>query len=182
MYPPPPTGPTSIEDEPPLLEDLEIDFDHILTTALAVLHPRTTPDNNVLAADLSGPFCVVVALGAILLLSGKFHFGYIYGLGLIGCVLIHLQLTLMADSVVPFIATVSVLGYCLIPIIVVAVISIIFNLATWWGGIIALTFIGWATWSAANMMAPLMGLDHAKALVAYPIFIFYSSFSLLAVF
>merc|ERR1712137_1357094 len=36
-------------------------------------------------ADLAGPLVFGFTLGLFLLLGGKVHFGYIYGMGVIGC-------------------------------------------------------------------------------------------------
>jgi len=52
-------------------------------------------------------FCL--AFGSLLLLSGKVHFNYIYGIGVLGCLAIYGLLTLMAATPVSFFVVVSVL-------------------------------------------------------------------------
>lgn len=57
------------EDEPPLLEELGINFDHIWKKTLAVLNPFTNTDSSIInETDLAGPFCFCLALGGTLLL------------------------------------------------------------------------------------------------------------------
>ena len=48
-------------------------------------------------SDLFGPIIFCLAFGTFLLLSGKVHFGYIYGLGLIGSVSLHWIFSLMSN-------------------------------------------------------------------------------------
>lgn len=45
--------------------------------------------------DLAGPVCFCLLLGAILLLSGKVHFGYIYGFSMCGCLSLQGIISLM---------------------------------------------------------------------------------------
>ena len=52
-------------------------------------------------------FCL--AFGSLLLLCGKIHFNYIYGIGVLGCLAIYGLLTLMANTQVSFCVVVSVL-------------------------------------------------------------------------
>ena len=46
----------------------------------AVMYPTKQLSEHILDdTDLAGPLCFCLLLGACLLLSGKVHFGYIYG-------------------------------------------------------------------------------------------------------
>jgi hypothetical protein len=60
--------------------------------------------------------------------SGKVHFGYIYGIGVMGCLAIYCLLSLMAVSGVTLGTVVSVLGYCLLPMVVLSGINVVFSL------------------------------------------------------
>lgn len=63
----------SFDDEPPLLEELGINFDHIYRKTLAVLNPFTVTDAKIInETDLAGPLCFCLALGATLLLVSYF--------------------------------------------------------------------------------------------------------------
>merc|ERR1719454_2621377 len=84
------------EDEPPLLEELGINFEHILLKTKLVLNPlRSISQEVVNEADLAGPVVFICALGSMLLLSGKMHFGYIYGISVFANVM--MWLLLVAD-------------------------------------------------------------------------------------
>ena len=49
---------------------------------------------------------------------GKLHFGYIYGISIIGCTLMWILLNLMCPRGIDVYRTVSVLGYCLLPMVI----------------------------------------------------------------
>ncbi|UYV62167.1 hypothetical protein LAZ67_1008101 [Cordylochernes scorpioides] len=60
----------NFEDEPPLLEELGINFDHIMQKTLAVLNPLKAPDATILnETDLTGPLVFCLTFGCFLLLS-----------------------------------------------------------------------------------------------------------------
>uniref|UniRef100_A0A8C2QW11 Yip1 domain family member 7 n=1 Tax=Capra hircus TaxID=9925 RepID=A0A8C2QW11_CAPHI len=59
----------SFDEEPPLLEELGINFDHIWQKTLTVLNPMKPADGSIMnETDLTGPILFCVALGATLLL------------------------------------------------------------------------------------------------------------------
>ena len=61
--------------------------------------------------------------------SGKVHgFGYIYGVGLLGCLSMYAILNLMSMTGVSVGCVISVLGYCLLPMVILAGISILLSL------------------------------------------------------
>jgi hypothetical protein len=60
--------------------------------------------------------------------SGKVHFNYIYGLGALGSCLIYSLLNLMSLSGVTFGVVVTVLGYCLLPMVALSGFNIIYSL------------------------------------------------------
>ena len=60
--------------------------------------------------------------------TGKLHFGYIYGIGLMGCVAMYFLLNLMSMQGVSMGVVVSVLGYCLLPMVVLSGVSIVLSL------------------------------------------------------
>lgn len=59
--------------------------------------------------------------------SGKVHFGYIYGVGLMGCTSMYLVLNLMSSGVSVG-CVVSVLGYCLLPMVFLSSFSVVVHL------------------------------------------------------
>lgn len=67
--------------------------------------------------DLAGPLVFLILFGSFLLLSGKTHFGYVYGVAVLGWISMYCILNLMTDSGVDAYKTASVLGYCLLPMV-----------------------------------------------------------------
>ncbi|XP_076794736.1 protein YIPF7 isoform X2 [Arvicanthis niloticus] len=60
----------SFDEEPPLLEELGINFDHIWQKTLTVLNPMKPADGSIMnETDLTGPILFCVALGATLLMG-----------------------------------------------------------------------------------------------------------------
>ena len=100
---PPGPGGDDFSNEPPLLEELGINPDHIVQKSLTVLNPmRSIRSEAAGDADLAGPLVFCLAFGSMLLLTGKIHFNYIYGIGLLGCVGNYGLLSLMSTAPVSF--------------------------------------------------------------------------------
>ena len=100
---PPGAGGDDFSNEPPLLEELGINPDHIVQKTLTVLNPMRSTRSEVAGdADLAGPLVFCLAFGSTLLFAGKFHFNYIYGIGAMGCVANYGLLTLMSTAPVSF--------------------------------------------------------------------------------
>jgi len=84
--------------EPPLLEELGINFRHIWEKTKTVLMPMRSMDENIMDdADLAGPLFFLLCFGIFLLMTGKVHFGYIYGFGVSGCLAMYLVLNLLVS-------------------------------------------------------------------------------------
>ncbi|KAJ3100931.1 pre-mRNA-splicing factor cwc22 [Phlyctochytrium planicorne] len=117
-------GTGGFADEPPLLEELGVNFSHILTKALAVLNPLKPLDKNIMDdTDLAGPLIFCFLFGGFLLFSGKVHFGYIYGIAMLGWFSMYAILNLMNEQGVDGYRTASVLGYCLLPMVLLSFLS-----------------------------------------------------------
>jgi protein YIPF5/7 len=56
------------------------------------------------------------------------HFGYIYGVALIGCVGMYFLLNMMAEGGINGARTTSVLGYCLLPMALLALAAALVSL------------------------------------------------------
>jgi len=92
-------GTEGYEGEPPLFEELGVNFEHIRTKTLTVLNPFARIDQNVMDdSDLYGAILYIVLYGTFLLFSGKVFYGYIYGVAVFGTVSLHLILSLMSPS------------------------------------------------------------------------------------
>lgn len=174
---------TSLEDEPPLLEELGIDPDAILQKTLNVLNPLRHTDPSILQdTDLAGPLVFCLAFGSLLLLSGKVHFGYIYGFGLLGCVSLYFLLNMMSIQGASFGVVVSVLGYCLLPMVCLAGFNVVFSLQGPLGSILTVCAILWCSWSASKLFITAFGMHHQQPLLAYPCALFYAVFALITIF
>jgi hypothetical protein len=88
------------DNEPPLLEELGIRFDHIWSKTQAVVNPTKKLRDDIFEdADLAGPLFFCLILGSCLLLAGKVHFGYIYGFSMFGCLGMHMIVNLLHTKV-----------------------------------------------------------------------------------
>jgi hypothetical protein len=116
-------------DEPSLLEELGINFAHIKSKTMSSINPFRRLDAGSLAdADMSGPLLFCFLFGASLLLTGKVHFGYIYGVATLGWLSVYALLNLMAEAGAGFYAVGSVLGYCLLPMVALSALAILLKL------------------------------------------------------
>ncbi|KAG7321191.1 hypothetical protein KOW79_015606 [Hemibagrus wyckioides] len=174
---------SSFEDEPPLLEELGINFDHIWQKTLTVLHPMKAADGSIMnETDLAGPMVFCLAFGATLLLTGKIQFGYVYGISAIGCLGMYCLLNLMSMTGVSFGCVASVLGYCLLPMILLSSFGVLFSLQGLLGIILTAAIIGWCSFSASKIFISALAMDGQQLLVAYPCALLYGVFALISVF
>ncbi|CAH2277105.1 YIPF5 [Pelobates cultripes] len=174
---------SSFDDEPPLLEELGINFDHIWQKTLTVLHPLKVADGSIMnETDLTGPMVFCLAFGATLLLAGKIQFGYVYGISAIGCFGMFCLLNLMSMTGVSFGCVSSVLGYCLLPMIILSGFAIVFSLQGIAGILLASLIIGWCSFSASKIFISALAMEGQQLLVAYPCALLYGVFALISVF
>lgn len=177
-----PTG-GSIEEEPPLLEELGINFDHIRQKTFAVLNPLMTANRSVLDDnDLAGPLVFCLLFGFSLLLHGKVHFGFIYGIGVLGCLAIYALLNLMSPNGIALTCAVSVLGYCLLPMSLLSLLAAVLSFQGVVGLMVAISAVSWCSLSASKLFVTALTMDHQRILVAYPCALFYGLFALMAIY
>lgn len=144
--------------------------------------------------------------------SGKVHFSYIYGIGVMGCLAFYGLLTIMAtQAAVTLGAVVSVLGYCLLPMVVLSGINILVTLQ-WvehhfsmsycllnqnynqkfpfifdnYRGVFGILLTGlcilWCSASASKLFVTAYSMDHQQILIAYPCALLYGVFALITIF
>ncbi|XP_010765745.1 protein YIPF7-like [Notothenia coriiceps] len=119
----------SPEEEPSLLEELGINFNHIWQKTLTVLNPFKPADGSIMnETDLTGPVLFCVALGVTLMMAGKAHFGYVYGLSATACIGMYVLLSLMSSLAVSYGCVASVLGYCLLPMVGISAVAVFCSL------------------------------------------------------
>ncbi|KAI1380205.1 Yip1-domain-containing protein [Hypoxylon crocopeplum] len=209
------------DGEPPLLEELGVNFGHIQMKTLAVLNPFGRIDQHIMDdSDLGGPILFFLLFGTFLLFSGKVHFGYIYGLALMGSVALHTILSLMSpdnpssptstheapaypsgpgypgdpsaggsdgskghlSNTLTFARSASVLGYCLLPLVMTSLVGIAIPMDGPLGYILTSGAIVWCTTSASGMFCAVGRMRQMRALVAYPLMLFYVGFGIMSIF
>ncbi|KAF2153238.1 putative Golgi membrane protein [Myriangium duriaei CBS 260.36] len=201
-------GTEGYEGEPPLLEELGVNFGHIKVKTMTVLNPLARVDQHIMDdSDLAGPILFFLLFGTFLLLSGKLHFGYIYGLAALGSISLHWILSLMSPPINGdaggaadphlrsaggqgghFSATLtiwrsaSVLGYCLLPLVLTSFVGIAVPLDTVYGYVLTSAAITWCTYSSSAMFCAVGRMTGMRGLVAYPLALFYVGFGIMAIF
>ncbi|EOD46287.1 putative Golgi membrane protein [Neofusicoccum parvum] len=197
-------GTEGYEGEPPLLEELGVNFGHIKTKTLTVLNPLARIDQHIMDdSDLAGPILFFLLFGTFLLFSGKVHFGYIYGLALLGSTSLHMILSLMSppvdsataasghpshptsshfSSTLTFPRSASVLGYCLLPLVLTSLVGIAIPMDGPFGYILTTAAILWCTYSSSAMFCAVGRMSGMRGLVAYPLGLFYVGFGIMAIF
>lgn len=77
-----------------------------------------------------------------------------------------------------FSLTFSLLGYCLLPIVLLAALAVFVSLKGVVGTVLGVTAILWSTLSAARFFEAALGMSDRKWLIAYPAGLFYAVFAL----
>lgn len=143
---------------------------------------RAVPDTIMDDADMAGPLLFVFLFGIFLMLSGKVHFGYIYGVGLLGVVSIFVILNMMSETGIDWSRTASVLGYCLLPMVMLSGFSVVLPLGGFVGLLLTAVSILWCTYSSSGMFTSVLHMSEQRFLVAYPVGLFYACFALMTVY
>lgn len=135
-------------------------------------------------SDLAGPvaFCLMLA-GCLLLAGSKAHFGYVYGLAVTSCVLMYILQSLMSSTGnVTLSSVASVLGYCILPVVGLAGLSVFTTLQGTVGFALATLAVSWAALSASRLFCAMSGEDKQRLLIAYPCVVLYGVFTLIVIF
>jgi len=194
-------GTEGYDGEPPLLEELGVNFAHIQSKTLAVLNPLARIDQHIMDdSDLAGPILFFLLFGTFLLFSGKVHFGYIYGLALLGSIMLHLILSLMSppletsstsaqqqapqhlSSTLTFPRSASVLGYCLLPLVLTSLVGVVAPMDGVLGYVLTSAAVSWCTYSSSGMFCAVGRMRGMRGLVAYPLALFYVGFGIMGIF
>jgi len=178
------------DHEPPLLEELEIDFPRIWEKTLAVIRPfRMEIDPNLMnETDLAGPLVYCFLFGMILLFGGKLQFNYVFGISAVACLGMYALLNLMhvpgvSEPELTLSLVVSVLGYCMLPLLAVAVLCV-FTPTSWVVVrlIFAIPAIVWCTHCATMIFVACLKMQDQRLLLAYPLLMAYACYAVLTLF
>ena len=132
--------------------------------------------------DFAGPLLFCLVLGTLLLFKGKVHFGTIYAVFLIGWLGIYAVLNLMSGKGIGLSCTASVIGYSLLPIVLLAALSIPLEMRGVVGALCIPVAVLWCAWSASLFFVAALDADDRRWLLAYPVALFYTCFALISIF
>ncbi len=183
------------------------------TQTLTVLNPLAPISQHIMDdSDLAGPILFFLLFGTFLLFSGKVHFGYIYGLALVGSLSLHTIFSLMSpppdhespphppshhhghsshgndnisghlNSTLTFPRSASVLGYCLLPLVLTSLVGVVAPMDTLGGYVVSTLAIVWCTYSSSGMFCAVGRMRSMRGLVAYPLGLFYTGFGIMGIF
>ncbi|XP_017030149.1 protein YIPF5-like [Drosophila kikkawai] len=174
-----------IDKEPPLLEELGIKPHHIYQKTLVVLNLLSDiTDQDILEdTDMAGPLVFCLTLGIFLLLAGKVTFSAIYGIGIMGCIFFNCLLSLMANRIQMTVMMVaSMLGYCLLPMVLLSFINIFITIEGTFGIILTIFAVLWCSISASKLLATAFDMDNQQWPIAYLCAMLYGGFALITLY
>ncbi|NWT40345.1 YIPF7 protein, partial [Chroicocephalus maculipennis] len=161
------------DEEPPLLEELGINFEHIWQKTLTVLNPMKPADGSIMnETDLTGPMVFCLALGATLLLVGCSVLGSSRDCYLINNKLLDMNLTLGRFNAMFANKWILTCFFCVF----------FFSPRGIPGTLLALFIIGWCSLSASKIFSSALAMEGQQLLIAYPCALLYGLFALLTVF
>jgi len=170
-------------EEPPLLEELGICPDRIKEKVMSVLTLNRLNKKILDDSDMTGPFLIFILFCFSLILQKKAHFGYIYGTTLFGGFLICTLMNLMSkkENILLY-NTISVLGYCMIPVVIASFIGLLIDLKAIVGIVLCLGSIILSSYTASNFFEEVLAMQSQKYLIFYPLMLFYTSFLLITLY
>ena len=169
--------PNATLDEPvsaTLLRDLRA----ILFKLKVVLSPRTSRDDAVAELrnwDLWGPLLLCTTLSVMLSLSApvgqsSLTFAAVFVVVWCGAAVVTVNAQLLGGKV-SFFQSVCVLGYCIFPMNITAVLCALWGNTVWKAIVVSLGFV-WATRASVVFMSQLVS-EERRLLAAFPVFLFY---------
>lgn len=180
------SGPTSFEEEEPLLDELGIHPDQIWQKTKTILNPFRINPHVHKDADLSGPIFLYLSFCLFQLLAGKIQFGVILGWIVVSSIFLYVVFNMLAgrNGNLDLHTCTSVVGYCMLPVVILSSLSLFLPQgAVVARYVLAAVFVLWATRACTNLMVTLAdGGEEHRGLIAYACFLIYTLFSLLVIF
>ncbi|EYC39281.1 hypothetical protein Y032_0664g1310 [Ancylostoma ceylanicum] len=87
-----------------------------------------------------------------------------------------------ADKSISFVCTASVLGYCLLPMALLSMITAVLSFKGIFGYSVSALAVMWCSSASSKLFVIALSMHHQRLLVAYPCVLLYSVFALLAIF
>ena len=81
-----------------------------------------------------------------------------------------------------FLKSASLLGYCLLPLVLTSLVGIVVPMDTVIGYSLTMAAVGWCTYSSSGMFCAVGRMKSMRPLVAYPLMLFYVGFGIMGIF
>ncbi|KAG2619053.1 protein YIP4a-like [Panicum virgatum] len=163
----------------PVWDTVRRDLHRVVSNLMLVVFPnpfREDPGKALRDWDLWGPFFFIVSLGLILSWSataGKSQvFAVAFAVLAAGAIVLTLNVLLLGGHII-FFQSLSLLGYCLFPLDVGALICML-NDSVMLKIVVVLVTLAWSSWAAYPFMSAAVN-PRRKALALYPVFLMYVS-------
>merc|ERR1712216_260785 len=104
------------------------------------------------------------------------------GISIFGSVAMWILLNLMCPHGIDIYRTISVLGYCLLPMVFFSALAVAISMQGLVGLALGFTAIAWCTYSGAAMFVQILHDEDQVWLIRYPVFLLYTTFALITVF
>lgn len=156
----------SIPGDPPLLTELGINFSTILQELKLIFNPTATFK----ATDLTGPFIFIGLYAFALLFKGKIHFGYVYMITILSCILLYfiLNVTKETDREIDVARCFSVFGYAFAPIVGYAYLSCFYEMK-----LVGYFCFAWSVTVATTVFCKYLEMEGKFGIVGYPLCMIY---------
>ncbi|XP_061361672.1 protein YIP4b [Gastrolobium bilobum] len=169
----------------PVWDTVKRDLSRIVSNLKLVVFPnpyREDPGKALRDWDLWGPFFFIVFLGLTLSWSASVKksevFAVAFALLAAGAVILTLNVLLLGGHII-FFQSLSLLGYCLFPLDVGALICMLKDNVILKVVVVCVT-LAWSSWAAYPFMSSAVN-PRRKALALYPVFLMYVSVGFLII-
>ncbi|XP_042481755.1 protein YIP4b-like isoform X1 [Macadamia integrifolia] len=169
----------------PVWDTVKRDLSRIVSNLKLVVFPnpfREDPGKALRDWDLWGPFFFIVFLGLILSWSASVKksevFAVAFALLAAGAIILTLNVLLLGGHII-FFQSLSLLGYCLFPLDVGALICMLKNNVIIKVVVVSVT-LAWSSWAAYPFMSSAVN-PRRKALALYPVLLMYVSVGFLII-
>ncbi|XP_062165294.1 protein YIP4a-like [Alnus glutinosa] len=178
-------GPPANTLTEPVWDTVKRDLARIVSNLKLVVFPnpyREDPGKALRDWDLWGPFFFIVFLGLALSWSASVKksevFAVAFALLAAGAVILTLNVLLLGGHII-FFQSLSLLGYCLFPLDVGAIICMLKDNVILKVIVVCVT-LAWSSWAAYPFMSSAVN-PRRKALALYPVFLMYVSVGFLII-
>lgn len=174
------------EDELPILEELEIDIGAILRKSLSILCGRVGA-RSLKDIDMGGPILFASCLATLHLLSGKLHFGVLFGWSFIAYTLFWFIVHQLAGhgpqsdrECIDLYNCSACLGYCLLPMLVANLLTVFLPKGSQVAvGVFVVTSMYCSFLAGKLVTKRAVFLQRQLGTIMYPAFLYYALIALL---